>query len=694
MHVLLTNDDGPPDAWNCPYMKYFVDEVKRSTNWKVLIVVPDQQRSWIGKAHFAGKVLSTAYIYTLDSTLLLSPNVNRFEGPFGEPQPHLVDQGHQQWRLIDSTPAACADIGLHHLEEHSEPVDLVISGPNFGKNAGNLYMLASGTVGAAMEAVTHGTKAIALSYVFRSLDHNHDVLREASAISVKLVQHLYHQLLQLREIDLFSVNVPLISSLNLKTTKIKYAPVLQNQWGSIYKPIGNGQYLWAPRFDEVTEDGLHSKTHSDYRVLIDDGISVTPLRATFPSVGPCDRTIDLNGLLHTQTNNNVLLATIPKSSYIFKPVREAFEKVGFTVETDTKVLQNVPQNDSLRVFHFCDYEDVDLDLFQNHPTRYFVPTYIYRKALIRKHFLANTVLLYVAKNPKSILADAFPQSYHLQLDYAEFLDDSLDEAYELRGEIEMGQKTWILKPSMSDKGQGIRIFRSLPQLQAIFDAFDEDVDTDNEDDDAAENNGVIVSQLRHFVVQEYQSNPLLLSDYGKRKFHLRVYVLSAGDLKVYVYENMLTLFAGAPYIRSNQQENKIIDLVGHLTNTCLQDGTNPLVVPFWDLQGVSAAQKSHVFEKIKQTTGELFRAAHSVDKINFQIAHNSVEIFGLDFLVNDDFGVKILEVNSYPDFKQTGGELKKLIYDLFQGVVDCAVTEVFGMNYRESDAARLMHQVL
>ncbi|KAM9916104.1 hypothetical protein OXX59_010226, partial [Metschnikowia pulcherrima] len=68
MHVLLTNDDGPLDDKSCPYMKYFVDEISRSTDWKVSIVVPNQQRSWIGKAHFAGKPLSTTYIYTKDST--------------------------------------------------------------------------------------------------------------------------------------------------------------------------------------------------------------------------------------------------------------------------------------------------------------------------------------------------------------------------------------------------------------------------------------------------------------------------------------------------------------------------------------------------------------------------------------------------------------------------------------------------
>ena len=45
--------------------------------------------------------------------------------------------------------------------------------------------------------------------------------------------------------------------------------------------------------------------------------------------------------------------------------------------------------------------------------------------------------------------------------------------------------------------------------------------------------------------------------------------------------------------------------------------------------------------------------------MNFQPINNAIEIFGVDFLVNSDFSVNLLEVNSYPDFKQTGDDLKR-----------------------------------
>ena len=64
----------------------------------------------------------------------------------------------------------------------------------------------------------------------------------------------------------------------------------------------------------------------------------------------------------------------------------------------------------------------------------------------------------------------------------------------------------------------------------------------------------------------------------------------------------------------------------------------------------------------------MFKAATSVDKMNFQPINNAIEIFGVDFLVNSDFSVNLLEVNSYPDFKQTGDDLKEIIYELFERV--------------------------
>lgn len=724
MHVLLTNDDGPLDDNSCPYMKYFVDEILTTTDWDLSIVVPNEQRSWIGKAHFAGKTLTTTYIYTRLLTSAPNANINSFEGPFKTSQPQFPQPEWQEWVLVNSTPAACADIGIHHVYSKKKgPIDLVLSGPNFGKNSSNLYILASGTVGAAMEAVTHGVKAIALSYAFNNLDHDFHILKEAAKISVKLIKKLYVQLQTMENVDIFSVNVPLIESLKLGSTKIHYAPILNNYWNSIYAPLdelnehGQQQYMWNPDFKKVYKDGLADLTHTDSRVLLEEGISVTPLKASFNIVEPFSGEITLDDdesvgnlgrkLVATEIDlkaskgNNIVsgaeqarhrfLITIPQEAYVYKPLVDAFEQLpDFSITTDISLLKNIPQD--VKVFHYGEYEDIDIDLIGEKPLQYYIPSYIYRKALIRKHFLANTIQHYVAKHPESVLIQNVPQSYQLEVDYAEFLDDALDDAYELRDEIEAGGRTWILKPSMSDKGQGIRLFKTIDRLQEIFNSFEEG-DSEDEDEVNETENGVIISQLRHFIVQEYKSRPLLLQNYDNKKFHLRTYVVCKGNLQVFVYKNILTLFAATEYHDPNDDnDEEQVSMDGHLTNTCLQETGNPLVVPFWKLEDTkfSEEQKKKVFDQVLETTKELYTAATSVDKMNFQPMDNAIEIFGIDFLVNEDYTVTLLEVNSYPDFKQTGDDLKGLIYELFDRVVKEVVSPLVTGTQSETTESTLV----
>jgi len=68
------------------------------------------------------------------------------------------DHGDQVYS-VEGTPSDCVKIGLYAL---NIPVDLVVSGINKGYNLG-IDTIYSGTVGACMEALMNGVKAIAFS---------------------------------------------------------------------------------------------------------------------------------------------------------------------------------------------------------------------------------------------------------------------------------------------------------------------------------------------------------------------------------------------------------------------------------------------------------------------------------------------------------------------------------------------------
>lgn len=359
-----------------------------------------------------------------------------------------------------------------------------------------------------------------------------------------------------------------------------------------------------------------------------------------------------------------------------------------------------------RIVHYAEYDDLDFDRLGASDPGYLACSYIYRKGLIRKHYLTHTVQMFTAKNPDSILKRAYPDSYHIEVDYAEFLDDALDEAFELRGEID-GEKTWILKPSMSDRGQGIRIFKTIDQLQEIFDSFEQDEDEDEDEnenegdgndhrpdgEENLDNHGVITSQMRHFVVQRYLENPLLVPEHGNRKFHIRTYGVASGAIKMYVYRHMLALFSATKYSAPGEADGEI-DLKGHLTNTCLQgeDKAEGSVEAFWDLKGVSEEMKNNIYDQICSIVRDLFKAAVSVDRINFQPITSAFEFYGIDFLVDSSGAVSVLEINAYPDFKQTGDDLQQIVQGLLTSVAKQIIGPYFGIPGNAPDLTEVLDQ--
>lgn len=336
---------------------------------------------------------------------------------------------------------------------------------------------------------------------------------------------------------------------------------------------------------------------------------------------------------------------------------------------------------------WADYEELDFQAALDDRKKW-ICAYSIRKAITRKHFLSQTIREYVAKHPECQLARAAPESWTLEVDYAEFLDDALDDAFELRGELEQNEalanseRRWfILKPGMSDRGAGLRLFSTIGELTSIFkeNEIEEDLEVDGNlmSSDDSDNRivppGVMTSDMRFFVVQEYLSRPLLLKGIQNRKFHIRAYTLCLSSLKVFVHKNLLLLSTQQSYQAPSFEADQ---LPKHLTNTCYQKDFNEtgsdeaFVHSFWAIKD-AAFPSTSVWQQIKDITKELFQAAVA-QPVNFQTLPNAFELFGVDYMVTDDLQVHLLEVNAYPDFAQTGTKLQFLIDE----VIDDTVTLV------------------
>ncbi|PWN49581.1 TTL-domain-containing protein [Violaceomyces palustris] len=363
-------------------------------------------------------------------------------------------------------------------------------------------------------------------------------------------------------------------------------------------------------------------------------------------------------------------------------------------------------------------------------------SYVIRKALIRKHYLANAIKTFNVKNRSSSFSaqPLIPPTWNIDIQFADELEEFLmDDGYDLAEILQRNQEIldqeaeeeeegeeekaisggnlrkshhdrriqwFILKPGMADRGNGIRIFSTTQQLVDIFEEFEEDEEQEEDEDEGEEEedgeddlqdrtrkgqnigNGlgkdtsVMTSQLRHFVIQEYISNPLTIrpprikeeeekrcttdTERGQdseargggrmrkckgRKFHLRAYVLCVGSLKVYLHKDMLALFSPRSYRSPGQSDFK--DLSRHLTNTCLQSSTE-------DQNGKAEERGEQVMDDCEEDD---FRSSPEEN------VHLWRDLVGSDFDLEDAEGQEVLTEDMIRDVEE---KVARLVGDSFK----------------------------
>ncbi|KAL4780888.1 survival protein sure-like phosphatase/nucleotidase [Aspergillus varians] len=235
MHILLVNDDGPPSWRLSPYVRPLVDALQGAGHL-VSVAIPAASRSWIGKAHIIEAPLKATYV---------PPAAFRNDGTWDETYtPHSVSEGDEkaedqtpepEWAVItNGTPASCVQLGLFNLFTDRPPIDLVISGPNHGRNASTIYNLSSGTVGGALEAATCGKRGIAVSFGSKD-EQPMDIILAAARLAVQVIHHLYANWDD--RVELYNLNIPM--RIDVETQPVLYTRTLPYYWsrGCLYAEI-------------------------------------------------------------------------------------------------------------------------------------------------------------------------------------------------------------------------------------------------------------------------------------------------------------------------------------------------------------------------------------------------------------------------------------------------------------------------
>ncbi|KAK1623635.1 survival protein sure-like phosphatase/nucleotidase [Colletotrichum phormii] len=242
MRLLVVNDDGPPSPVS-PYFAPLITALNEAGHTTV-VVIPDKPLSCIGKAHAVGKNLTAE---SRCPTSFSSDDINSNNSTASKP----------------CTVPGCDDVQGPEDRTHHWLIDfdLVISGPDHGRNASTIYALSS------------------------------PQLRED-----------WHP-----EVEVYSVNVPMVADVG--EAPVRVTRTAEGRWvtGGLFVPVLDEsaaaaaaaadpekmamsassrtyQFRWAPQLGDIRRQAEESPEGEDLWASRNGVISIAPLKASFTAV--------------------------------------------------------------------------------------------------------------------------------------------------------------------------------------------------------------------------------------------------------------------------------------------------------------------------------------------------------------------------------------------------------------------------
>ena len=220
---------------------------------------------------------------------------------------------------------------------------------------------------------------------------------------------------------------------------------------------------------------------------------------------------------------------------------------------------------------------------------------------------------------------------------------------------------WIVKPGeFSNRGTGITVCKSLEEIMMI----------------------TRPAPDKTFILQKYIENPLLIN---KRKFDIRCYAMITsinGVMQGYFYLD--------GYLRTTSQEYSVdeVDPFVHLTNDAIQkhstdygkfENGNKLSYrefqKYLDTNHKEVNFTSQILPKIKSIVKQTMLAAYTSIDSNRRM--HCMEIFGYDFMIDQDFKPWLIEVNTNPCLELSAPHLRTIIPAMLENAFKLVLDSLF-----------------
>jgi RimJ/RimL family protein N-acetyltransferase len=222
-----------------------------------------------------------------------------------------------------------------------------------------------------------------------------------------------------------------------------------------------------------------------------------------------------------------------------------------------------------------------------------------------------------------------------------------------------GNKLWIIKPNDNFGGKNIKIMTT----KELLDPLHREIFYSN-------------------VAQKYIEKPLLLEG---RKFDLRIYVLFTQEFELYLYPLFQIRRTSIKY------DLKTNDIGSHITNYSHQKklegfnsetsvGTEKL---FWNLYNKEYKKDLDLMGKVKTVVVDLFDRLKEI--ISMYRKGESYELFGLDFMLDKDLNVFLLEVNINPGLADINEDLNVQSEKLLDDTLKLTIDKVFDNSVKDTE---------
>ena len=281
-----------------------------------------------------------------------------------------------------------------------------------------------------------------------------------------------------------------------------------------------------------------------------------------------------------------------------------------------------------------------------------------------------------------------------------------------------GNNLWIVKAINLNRGMCIKIVNSFEQIEETIKKFKEgvkfnfsrencdnklkdnfyrnisnDIEITEEDEKNTERKDKIYYCSR-IIIQKYIEKPLL---YKKRKCDIRIWVLLTQSMKVYVFKE------GHLKTCSVEYELNSKDPYTHITNYSFQKHNNNFQkfekgneVPFYEFQKFindNYPQKNYklnidLMDKIKEIIYITMRSVK--EKINKNNRNYQFEIFGYDFMLDENFNVFLIEINTNPGLEESSPWIKVIVPRMLDDALRLTLDQLFepkydfNLNYKKS----------